>query len=252
MIITDEILMAYVDDELDAPARAAVEAAMAESPEVARRIARQQELRRQMRAAFDRVLNEPVPDRLIQAARRAPAGAREATVTDLDRARAQKSERAPRRWSWPEWSALAASVVLGAVLSQAMLRPFTAEPIVARDGRLLAHDALARALSNQLSFEQAPDTRVALGLSFRSKDGAFCRTFVLRDGRGLAGIACREGESWPIEVVIPGDDGTTPDGGYAMAGSDLPFALLKEVEDRIDGEPLDAAGEAAARSNHWR
>jgi hypothetical protein len=252
MIITDEILMAYVDDELDAPARAAVEAAMAGSPEVARRVARQQELRRQLRAEFDRVLDEPVPDHLTEAARRAPAGVREATVTELDRARAQKSERAPRRWSWPEWSALAASVVLGAVLSQTMLRPFTAEPIVTRDGRLLAHDALARALSNQLSSEQAPDARVALGLSFRSKGGAFCRTFVLRDGRGLAGIACREGESWPVEVVIPGAESTAPDGSYAMAGSELPVTLLKEVEERIDGEPLDAAGEVAARRNHWR
>ena len=252
MIITDEILMAYVDDELDAAARAAVEAAMAESPEIARRVARQQELRRQMRAAFDIVLSEPVPDRLIEAARRAPAGVREATVTELERVRAQKNQPAPRRWSWPEWSALAASVVLGAVLSQAMLRPFTAEPIVARDGRLLAHDALARALSNQLSSDQPADARVALGLSFRSKDGAFCRTFVLRDGRGLAGIACREGESWPVEVVIPGDESATPDGGYAMAASELPVALLKKVEERIDGEPLDAAGEAAARRNHWR
>jgi hypothetical protein len=252
MIITDEILMAYVDDELDAPARAAVEAVMAGSPEVARRVARQQELRRQLRAEFARVLDEPVPDRLIETARRAPAGVREATATDLDRARAQKSERAPRSWSWPEWSALAASVVLGAVLSQTMLRPFTAEPIVAREGRLLAHDALARALSNQLSSDQAPDARVALGLSFRSQDGAYCRTFVLRDGRGLAGIACREGESWPVEVVIPGDQNAAPDGSYAMAGSELPVALLKEVEARIDGEPLDAAGEAAARRNHWR
>jgi hypothetical protein len=252
MIITDEILMAYVDDELETEARAAVETAIAEIPELARRVARQQELRRQLRDAFDGVLKEPVPDRLIDAARRAPAGRRDATVTDLDQAREKKSERTARPWSWPEWSTMAASVVLGAVLSQTMLRPFTAEPIVARDGRLLAQDALARALSNQLSSDQSPDARVALGLSFRSKDGAFCRTFVLRDGDGLAGIACREGESWPVEVVIPGDQSGTPDGGYAMAGSELPVALLEEVEERIDGEPLDAAGEAAARRDHWR
>lgn len=252
MIITDEILMAYVDDELETEARAAVETAIAESPELARRVARQQELRRQLRGAFDSVLKEPVPDRLIDAARRAPVGRRDATVADLDQAREKKSERATRRWSWPEWSAMAASVVLGAVLSQAMLRPFTAEPIVARDGRLLAQDVLARALSNQLSADQSPDARVAMGLSFRSKDGGYCRTFVLRDGRGLAGIACREGETWPVEVVIPGDQSGTPDGGYVMAGSELPVALLKEVEERIDGEPLDAAGEAAARRDHWR
>jgi hypothetical protein len=91
-----------------------------------------------------------------------------------------------------------------------------------------------------------------LGLSFRSKAGAYCRTFVLRDGRGLAGLACREGESWPVEVVIPGTSGAAPESEYAMASSELPVALLKEVEGRIDGEPLDAAAEAEALRNHWR
>jgi hypothetical protein len=252
MIITDEILMAYVDDELEAEARAAVERAIAQSPELARRVARQQELRRQLRGAFDAVLNEPVPARLIDVARRAPAGRPEATVTGLDQARGKKSERTVRHWSWPEWSAMAASVVLGAVLSQTMLRPFTAEPIVARDGRLLASDALARALSNQLSADQPTDARVALGLSFRSKDGAYCRTFILRDGGGLAGLACREAESWPVEVVIPATAGATPGSEYAMAGSQLPVELLREVEARIAGEPLDAAAEAEAQRNHWR
>ena len=252
MIITDEILMAYVDDELDPAARAAVEAAIAENSELAHRVARQEELRRQMRAAFDRVLEEPVPECLIETARRAPAGVREAAVTDLDLARERKSKRAGRHWAWPEWAAVAASVVLGAVLSQALLRPFTAEPIVARDGRLLANDALARALSNQLSSDQPADARIALGLSFRSKTGTFCRTFVLRDGRGLAGLACREGERWPVELVVPSSQDAAQGSEYAMAGSELPLALLQAVEERIEGEPLDADDEAAARRNHWR
>lgn len=251
MIISDEILMAYVDDELDAAARTAVEAAMTDSPEVARRVARQQELRRQMRAAFDGVLREPVPERLVEAARRAPASAREAAVSDLASARAQRAERTARRWSWPEWGAIAASVVLGALVSQ-LLGPLTAEPIVARDGRLVANDALARALSNRLSADQPPDTRIAMGLSFRSKDGEYCRTFLIRDGRGLAGLACREGEAWSVERVAPGEAPIPRDDRYAMAGAELPVLILKAVEERIDGEPLDASGEAAARQNHWR
>ena len=252
MIITDETLMAYVDDELDAAARAAVEAAMKDSPEVARRVARQQELRRQLRAAFDEVLREPVPERLVDAARRTPAGVREAPVSDLASARAQRVERQSRRWSWPEWGAIAASVALGALVSQALFSGFTAEPIVARDGRLVANDALARALSNRLSADQPLDARVAMGLSFRSKDGEYCRTFVIRDGRGLAGLACREGEAWSVESVAPGEAPVARDDRYAMAGAELPLLILQAVEERIDGEPLDASGEAAARENHWR
>ncbi len=75
MTISDEQLMAYVDGELDADARAQIEAAMVSDAELARRVARQQRLREKLRAAFDEVLREPVPDRLLAAARNAPGAA---------------------------------------------------------------------------------------------------------------------------------------------------------------------------------
>ena len=72
MTISDEQVMAYVDGELDAQTRNEVERAMESDPEVARRVARQRALRNKLRAAFNNVLNEPVPDRLVSAARTAP------------------------------------------------------------------------------------------------------------------------------------------------------------------------------------
>jgi len=44
MTFSDETIMAYVDGELDAPARAAVDASLATDPELARRIARHRAL----------------------------------------------------------------------------------------------------------------------------------------------------------------------------------------------------------------
>lgn len=81
MNVTDELLMAHVDGELDAEARVAVEAAIAADPELQRRVARQQALRDKLRASFDSVLAEPVPERLIEAARSAPVGSGQ--VADL-------------------------------------------------------------------------------------------------------------------------------------------------------------------------
>ncbi len=250
--ITDETLMAYVDDELDADARAAVETAMASNPDVARRVARQQELRGRMRAAFDGVLDEPVPERLITAARRAPAASSAAGVTDLGRARARKAERSAR-WSWPQWAAIAASLVVGVLVSQALWRQQSGGLIVTRDGRLLASDALVRTLSEQLAADQPIDPQIAIGLSFRSKNGEYCRTFVIREGRSLAGLACREGDAWAVQMVAPGGSSSaTRDGGYVMAGAELPVLVLQAVEERIAGEPLDASGETAARESDWR
>lgn len=248
MTYSDEILMAYVDGELDDETRVAVEAAIETDADVAQRVARQKALRRQLRAAFDGVLDEPVPERLTQAARTAPT----ASVADLSRARNEKRDRTLRRWSLPQWSAMAASLVLGVFVGQALWRTPANSPIVARDGRLVAQASLAEALSNQLASDQTAAAAVQLGLSFRSKTGEFCRTFVLRDGEGLAGLACREGEIWQIETAVPNETPASANGNYQMAGAKLPLAVLQAVEGRIGGEPLDASGEAAARQNGWR
>ena len=66
MKLPDETVMAYVDDELDAASRARVEAAMAADPEVRAQFKTQIELRARLRASFDPVLSEPVPERLLQ------------------------------------------------------------------------------------------------------------------------------------------------------------------------------------------
>ena len=69
MTLSDEMLMAYADGELDATERAEVEAAMALDPDIARRVQEHQALRKQLGGTYDRVLLETVPDRLIVAAR---------------------------------------------------------------------------------------------------------------------------------------------------------------------------------------
>jgi len=252
MTISDEILMAYVDGELDDASRDEVEDAMAANPDVARRVARQKALREELRVAFDGVLNEPVPERLVSAARTAPTASPAASVTDLSSARIERRERAQRRWSLPQWSAMAASLVLGVFVGQAILRSPASSPIVARDGRLIAQDVLAEALSQRLASDPSAAAPVHLGLSFRTKSGEYCRTFVLREGAVLAGLACRQGEDWEVESVAPNEPPATTGTGYRMAGAALPLTILQAVEGRIDGEPLDADEERAARENDWR
>lgn len=253
MTITDEILMAYVDEELDAPTRAEVEQAIAADPELARRVARQRALREKLRAAFDDVLREPVPERLTAAARNlpGPAIAREPGVTDIAQARiARTLQRAGRYWSWSEWSAIAASVALGAIIAHFMLSTRDATPFTEADGKLVARADLADALTNQLASTQKPDSETRVGVSFRSRSGDFCRTFVTHTGGGLAGLACREDDQWALEALAraPPEAGGT----YATASSALPGAVLQALQERIAGEPLDRDAEAAAKMNGWR
>jgi anti-sigma-K factor RskA len=237
--ISDETLMAYVDGELDATSRGEVEAAMAADPEVARRIAEQQRLRNSLRSAFDGVLDETVPEHLIATARTAP-------VSDLARARVARAEKAERRWSTPVWGAIAASVVLGVLIGAALLRDRGSSPFAERQGHLVAQGDLAEVLSKQLAIER-PARDVRIGLTFRDRDGAYCRSFRTP---GLGGLACREGDDWAVRILERTEAGL-PEGDHEMAGSALPPSVLKAVEDRIAGQPLDAAAEAEARRNGW-
>jgi hypothetical protein len=240
----DEVIMAYADDELDARTRAAVEAAMASDPEIARRIAQHKALRSRVHSAFNKLLAEPVPARLLHAVRSEPAGARGSNIVPL------RQERA-RRWTWPQWTAMAASLILGVVAGRlALVRP-GAGPIVVRGGQILARGALADALSDQLAANQSAAARVRLGISFRSKAGQYCRTFIVRQTTPLAGLACRATEGWRVGVLA-GAQTAGGEGTYRQAASQMPPAVVAAVGELIAGEPLDARAEATARGKHWQ
>jgi anti-sigma factor RsiW len=65
--LSENDLQAYVDDRLDAEARRAVEVHLAQAPEDAARVAAYREQNAALHAAFDAVLDEPVPDHLRRA-----------------------------------------------------------------------------------------------------------------------------------------------------------------------------------------
>lgn len=246
MTFSEETLMAYADNELDSQTRSAVEAAMATDPEIARRIARHKALRGQLRATFDDVLDEPPPQRLIDAARGVPAIRREGNVIPLRR-------KGPSRRAWPQWASLAASLVVGVIIGRALLRmPTDGAPVTtSRDGQLLASGTLAQSLSNQLASTQTPEAPVKIGVSFKSKAGTYCRTFTLSESTTLAGLACRDHEDWRVQVLTQSTQRPQQEGAYRHAGSEIPRAVLQAVDDTIAGDPLDTHAEATARDQHW-
>lgn len=250
MNISDETLMAYVDGELEPVARAAVEAALANDARLASRLARQQALLAQLRTAFDDVLDEPVPPQLLAAIRASgnANAAKHPRVIDLP-----SRVRAPRRWSWPQWGALAASLLVG-VLTGYSVPGHRAGELVTRNGQMVVHGSLAGALSGQLASGTPNETApLRVGLSFLAKTGNYCRTFALAsagDRQTLAGLACKDGAEWTIRVLAEAT--AASDADYRMAASALPDAVLRAVDDNIAGNPLDAAAERIARDKDWR
>jgi anti-sigma factor RsiW len=265
--ISEERLMAYADGELDAAEhageRAEIETAIRADLALARRVEQHRALRARVGGAFRSVLDEPVPDRLLAAVRNAPAEAidGQATVTDMGRARAARIEAAAEaarkrsRWSVAQWGAIAASLVFGAIIGHFALPSAQLGPVTQRDGHLVAQANLDQALSTQLASEQSDAAPVHIGVSFKNKVGQYCRTFAVQQGasasNALSGLACREGGAWDVRALARTDVSAAADGGYHPAGSELPSSVRAAVEDQIDGEPLDAAGETQARTQGW-
>jgi len=245
MTLPDEMLMAYADDQLDTQDRAAVEAAMASDPEIARRIAQHKALRGRVHSAFNKVLDEPIPARLLHAVRSGPRAHGGNKVVPL-------RVRRPPRWAWPQWGAIAASLIVGAIAGRWVLEPASRDPIVMRSGRIMASAALASALSDQLAAGQPAAGAVRIGISFRSKSGEYCRTFGWHQTADLAGLACRAADGWQVRVLARTQSPVTDSGSYRQAASPAPPAVMAAVGDLIAGEPLDAQSEAAARAQHWR
>ncbi len=231
MSVSEERLMAFADGELSGAERAEIEAALANDAALRERLAVHRRLRTRLSAAFDGVMDEPAPARLTAAL--SPPSAPE--VVSL-------AERRRVRWAAREWGAIAASTVLGLVVGVGVMN--ARAPLIAADGGgLVARGALAHALDTQLAADEAGTVRI--GLSFRARDGRYCRTFDLTQG-GAAGLACRANEGWNVAMAVASAGG----GEVRQAGA--PAEILTAVEGMIAGEPLDGAGEERARADRWR
>ena len=260
MRMSDETLMAYADGELDESTRLQVELAMQADPGVAVRVRQHMALRRDVFNAFSHTLEAPVPARLRdmvgKGAGRPAAGAAQPRpkVIQLDSVRAARSKPVVpvpprRRWSWPEWGAMAASLLLGVGGGMLAITSFHSETQFAAvngNGLLRAHGKLDTALTAQLASAPPPRGGVRIGVSFVGRDGQYCRSFELGTA---AGLACRAGAGWNIPVMVEGQGGVS--GVYRQAGSSLPAAVLEAIDARAVGPSLDAAAEQAAAARGW-
>ena len=241
MKFSDEMLMAYADGELDLGARAEIEAAMAHDPEVARAVERHRATAARIRGAYDGVLAEPVPERLSALV----AGSGDAPVADLA-ARRNARRSKPGLLRLPAWAAMAASLAVGLFVGVLVMRE-AAAPYASVDGALVARGKLDAALDSQLASASADVSGIRVGFSFRNRDGDYCRTFHLQRDASLAGLACRSGEAWQLQVLAA----ARPREGELQLAAAMPIAVLEAVDASIAGEPLDHAAEAAARDAGW-
>lgn len=234
MIVTDEMLIAYLGGKLSASDREAVEAAVASDPSVAERLRRHREVGAMIQNAISSGGRKA----------RANAGDKSAapvvSLADARRTREVPPPPAPkagpprvRKPVDPRWAALAAGAVVGLVAG--MFAPRPTNDLV--DGALNARGALAATLEQGLSEDQKAGAVVTLLGTYRRPDGVWCRTFASE--RGLSGVACRTGDGWRLAM--------------SQVGAPVPSPVLASAISTLGlGAPVDAAAERKARAAAWR
>ena len=129
MKFPDETLMAYADGELDeadaARRRGRDGRAIPRSPRRSPGIA---PLRNELSGAFDGVLDEPFRFGCATAASATPAASVRSSPPRGPRGQAHRR----RRWAWKEWTAIAASVLLGLFVGRTVLQAPDSEYVAAR------------------------------------------------------------------------------------------------------------------------
>jgi hypothetical protein len=228
----DEKFFAWLDGELAPGDAAEMDARVAADPELARLAEQHRKLGNRLSAAFDPIARATVPEQLLAAAR--PSG----HVIDFEAAK-----RARRIPSFPQWTALAATLAVG-IFVGTIVQQRGSTPIEVQGGKIYAAAALNRALDTQLA--SAPSGDVRIGVTFRDRTGEICRTFT---ETASSGLACRSNGRWRVNGLFASPEGQASD--YRMAGGMDPN-LAALMDSTIAGEPFDAAAEKAAKAGGWK
>lgn len=235
MTVTPEMIAAFADGELGTEDRLRVEAAIAADPELATQLERHRKIKAVLTAHYSPIAAAPVPDHLSRLiTRSASPEERSGKVTNLAEARARRGLAGiARRWVPVAGSAIAASLLL------AIWQPWQGSE---RAGYAPAE--LAAMLETRLVANQPADAHPRVLLSFRARDGRFCRAW--REAMA-GGIACRDRTGWKIEQQLPLQPAGA--GEYRKAGSEAD--LLLEAQDMAVGDALDAEQEQQALKAEW-
>lgn len=273
----DAMLMAFADEALPPETAAALAPRIAADPRLSAKVARFRADRALLRAAFDPVLEEPVPDRLVAAIRARAAAAEPASTPQPGRPALRAIEggggtasapaptpvaraHPPLRRALP--LALAASLALVLGFAFGRLLPESAPGGPAAPGRASLAALVESGPVRILVERGASGDSVALGEgatvlllgTLERGPGRYCRELEVSGGPqpGLA-ILCRSPEgTWPVTALVALAPAEAPS-GFAPAGAETehdPAEALRETLGSL--RLLDREAEAAARARGWR
>jgi hypothetical protein len=244
----DDALSALIDGTLPRDETAALQARLEREPALAARLVAMERANRAVRDAYAQVVDEPLPDRVLELLRAPHAGADNVVALG-----ARKTRRALPAW-FPQAAAAGIALAIGLGLGFG-LGQRSGDSAAA--GALAATGAVAPGSGLYDLLESAPSgDRRALDagataearLTFKAVDGVWCRELTATSrAQSSVALACRRDDGWRLELVgVAAADGEL----YRPAGAESPFQ--EAVGALIDGAPLEPEAERALLANGWQ
>lgn len=271
--VSDELLMAYADGELDAAELRRVELILATDSDAMRRLRVFRSTGREIGRTLELGAFADIPERIITAIDtalaegRAPAERQVGGTRSVEGWLAAALHRLLHEPGLPWRFAFALSFVLmlgtglGWLLAAMSNRRHGGDVLVRmQDGQLRADGALASALERNPSGSggrvegSGAQPLVSPTLTFKSADGSYCRQYrvSVTTGADAEGVACREAAGdWRIvaQVAVPRQRARE---GYAPAGGSSDVLIESVVDRLVTGDVLDLRTEADIMANGWR
>jgi len=244
--ISDEILMAWVDGELEGEQDAQVRQTLEQNPDLARRAAVFTESAAMLRV-FDAPLNEEVPEPLLATVCSAPAG------TWLHRLLAGLRRSFPAQSLRPI-PALATLLLL--VLGSWMAYRGLPGSVMEDTHFFVAGQEFSHILETTPSGQQVlldDGSGILPLLTFQEQEGTFCRRFdLIRDKQHLgSGIACRaQADAWKMVAFQRWEESSASGEDYELAGGK--DSLDQFMEEHRQGAILSLQKEQRLLRQKWQ
>tara|TARA_R110002096_G_scaffold309403_3_gene503972 strand:+ start:1030 stop:1845 length:816 start_codon:yes stop_codon:yes gene_type:complete len=266
--ITDEILCAYIDGELTAEDRFAVERASEESLEVSQRI---EEIKNidDLFAENCRVIdNTPIPEKILSTLQ---AFTKEPSIDNVERVKTipptnDNMPAAQQKRFWHIAAAASILLIIGAGIGrnmsisvpnaeQAQEFIFAQQTVGVIGPENVLFDILEKEPSgSSVTINQSNGTIVRPIMTFQNGENNYCREFnIATPTEGTNNIACREGDNvWAIRVTVKASGPSLlVDGLYQTATMDGEPIIDAMVRHMIKGDALGLETETLLIKQKW-
>ena len=262
MKLSDEKLMAFVDEELSAEEAQQIKREVEANAEYQAKVDQFKQTKALLGNAYEQILQEPIPQKLLDMLSNSGRGETDNQIDKIINLNERRSAKSSTFAKPLQQVAIAASVALmiGGFAGYQLgsdATDLTHQLARADAGFMVAGNPLYEALesvpSNTVYRTATEGDIIKPIMSFKATDNRFCREFEINSDSSISvGVACRSGNKWQVEVLLAAGQRVVGDVNYQPASGYSEAALNAVLDNMWNGDAFDIEQERNLIDNGWR